>query len=140
MADGVLVQVSRLSRAPSIARFPLLVLAVSVSACALQPYGLISTATHPGGFSRPMQSVDVGGSATVLSRNAAGEACSHNLLGLYAWGNAGIAAGVKDALAKASTSAGDATMLADVKIDHRIFSILGVYSDFCTQVSGIALK
>ena len=112
----------------------------SAVGCALQPYGLISTAVHPGDYPRPMQNTDIPPAAMLLSRSAAGEACSHNLLGVYAWGDASIATAAKNALAGAGSRAGDATMLADVKLDHRVFSILGVYSDFCTQVSGVGFK
>jgi hypothetical protein len=87
-----------------------------------------------------MQGSDVPASAVVLSRRAAGEACSHNVLGVYAWGDASIAAATNDALARASSSAGDATMIADVKIDHRVVAIVGVYGAFCTQVTGVAFK
>jgi hypothetical protein len=87
-----------------------------------------------------MQGADVPPKAVVLSQSAAGEACSHNILGVYAWGDAGIASATRNAIASASSKEGNATMLADVKIDHRIFSILGIYSDFCTQVAGVAFK
>jgi hypothetical protein len=129
---------------PSPARLLMLALALgtawSAVGCALQPYALISTAVHPGDYPRPLQNADIPPTATLLSRSAAGEACSHNLLGVYAWGDASIATAARNALANANSRAGDATMLADVKLDHRVFSILGVYSDFCTQVSGVALK
>jgi hypothetical protein len=87
-----------------------------------------------------MQGLDIPPKAQVLSQSAAGEACSRNLLGIYAWGDASIAAATRSALASADSQAGDATMIADVKIDYRIFSILGIYSSFCTQVSGVAFK
>jgi hypothetical protein len=87
-----------------------------------------------------MTNEDVPKEATLLSATAAGEACSHNLLGLLAWGNAGIEAATRDALARASSATGNATMLADVKIDYRFLSIAGLYGDFCTQVTGVALK
>jgi hypothetical protein len=87
-----------------------------------------------------MANADVPKEATVLTTAAAGEVCSHNFLGLVAWGNAGIAAATREALAKASSAAGNATMLADVKIDYRYMSIAGLYGDFCTQVTGVAFK
>ena len=114
--------------------------ASSVWGCALQPYALISTATHPGEYPRPATNADVPKDAVLLSTSAAGEACSHNVLGLVGWGDASVAAATRAAVASARSKAGDPTMLVDVKIDHRVMTILGVYGDFCTQVAGVAFK
>jgi hypothetical protein len=123
--------------ATRLASLPLLTF---LAGCALQPYAAVSMATHPGAYPRPPSNADVPPSAVVLSRSAAGEACSHNLLGVVAWGDASIAAATRNALASASSAAGTATMLADVKIDHRVMTVLGVWGDFCTQVAGVAFK
>jgi hypothetical protein len=111
-----------------------------LAGCALQPYAAVSVATHPGEYPRPPSNADVPPSAVVLSRAAAGEACSHNLLGVFAWGDASIATATRNALASANSTAGTATMLADVKVDHRVTTVLGVWGDFCTQVAGVAFK
>ncbi len=54
-----------------------------------------------------------------------GKACAHNILGLVAFGNASIEAAKRD---------GDITTPASV--DGDAFSLLALYSKFCTEVRG----
>ena len=60
-----------------------------------------------------------------------GEACNQSVLFLFAWGNGGYGGAVKDAL----TSHPDG-ILYDVKSDSSLFSLLGLYTRLCTQVTG----
>ena len=61
-----------------------------------------------------------------------GKACDRSLLFLVAWGDAGYAAAVKDALG-ARTDA----VLYDVKCDLKVTSVLlGAYTKTCTDVTG----
>jgi len=97
--------------------------------------------------SRPLPILAVLTSALKRRRRASSGVVAHGRgRGLFAqrtWplrlGDASIAP-TKNALANASSRAGDATLLADVKVDHRVFTIAGIYSDFCTQAAGVALK
>lgn len=66
-----------------------------------------------------------------LGPEVTGEACSHAVLGMVAWGDGGYSAAVEDAKAKSG-----ATMLADVQADRRLFNVVSVYQRVCTQVRG----
>ena len=59
------------------------------------------------------------------SASKSGEACSQNLLGFIVSGDASIATAKK---------AGNISKVATV--DHSFVSFLGLYSQFCTQVTG----
>jgi len=54
-----------------------------------------------------------------------GRACAHNILGLVAYGDSSIAAAKKQ---------GGIEQLAS--LDHDSFSVLSLYSRFCTQARG----
>jgi hypothetical protein len=54
-----------------------------------------------------------------------GRACAHNIVGLVAYGDASIAAAKKQ---------GGIEQIAS--IDHDSFSVLSLYSRFCTQLRG----
>ena len=63
---------------------------------------------------------------------ATGTSCNHAALYLVAWGNAGYAAAVKDALKDAPDA-----VLYDVKSDVKMKSyVFGLYSRSCTVVTG----
>ncbi len=64
-----------------------------------------------------------------------GESCATNILGLVATGDAGYNA----AVTKALESSPGAVALYDVRTDGNLFSILGVYTKYCTIVSGQAV-
>ena len=105
--------------------------------CALQPYGLLYSHVVRGeAYPRPWTHGDLDLTRMTLVGPAHGEACSTNLLGLVATGDGGIDAAVRDALKRA----GGATILYDVRIDRRTTSYLGLYSTFCTEVSGTAAR
>lgn len=56
----------------------------------------------------------------------AGEACAHNILGIVATGDASIAQAKRNGSVSAIES-----------VDHHSTNILGVYSQFCTIVTGL---
>lgn len=110
---------------------------VSLSGCAMQPYGLLYTQVVRGeSYPRPWVHGDLDLTRITLIGPARGEACSSNVLGLVATGDGGIDAALQDALKRA----GGATLLYDVRIDLRTKTYLGLYSTFCTEVSGTAAR
>lgn len=115
-----------------------LFLVLFLSACAMQPYGLLYTHVTRGvAYPRPWVHSELDLKKMTLVGPSYGEACSTNFLGLVATGNGGIDAALQDALRRAG---GGATILYDVRIDRRMKSYLGLYSKFCTEVSGVAAK
>ena len=60
-----------------------------------------------------------------------GEACNRSVLFMVAWGDGGYASAVRNAL-KDDPGA----ILYDVTADTRLRSVLGVYTCYCTIVSG----
>ena len=58
------------------------------------------------------------------------------ILGLIATGNFGYGAAIEDALAKAP----GATRLIDITVDTQLKSILGVYAEYITKVTGRAVR
>ncbi len=64
-----------------------------------------------------------------------GEACAFQILGLLAFGNGGFDAAYQNALTKSG-----ATELFDVRTDTRLFNVLGIYSESCTNVTGKVAK
>ena len=66
-----------------------------------------------------------------LGEEVAGEACSHLVLGMVAWGDGGYSAAVADAKEKSG-----AFLLADLRADRRLFNVLSVYQKGCTVVHG----
>jgi len=70
--------------------------------------------------------------AASSDERVSGTACSRTLLFLVAWGDAGYAAAVADALA-----ANRDAVLYDVQSDVKVTSVLfGMYSRVCTVVTG----
>ncbi len=69
---------------------------------------------------------DVGGK---LGAEVEGKSCNHLVLWMVAWGDAGYAAAVEDAM-----RASGATLLADVRADSNLYNVLGVYQRNCTRV------
>lgn len=115
----------------------LLVAAVmSLTGCTavIGPVGLIFTSVKVPQSWNSNTAADVG-SATVLGE-VEGEACASNILGLIALGEAGY----DDALKAALKQKAGATTVYDARTDSRIFSILGIYSQFCTVVHGTAIQ
>ena len=111
-----------------------------LAACALQPNGLLySDLKSDSSYPRPWAYSDLNYLKIPhkLIGHSTGEVCSTNLLGLYASGDRSIDSAVQSALKNAG---GSASILYDVKIDHKFTTYLGVYSIFCTQVSGIAAE
>ena len=100
---------------------------LSTTGCAmLGPFGLIFTdVTMPHGF-ESLQKAD-----TTNAPEAHGSACNTVILGLVAFGNGGADAAYKNALASAGVSS-----LWDVRVDTSYTSILGIYSSYCTQLTG----
>lgn len=98
--------------------------------CALFLSGCIfANVERPLSYRSPTPS-DVPGAA--LGGEVDGEACSHVVLWLVAFGDSGYRAAMNDALENAR----GATTLADVKSDSNVFNVLGVYQRICTRVRG----
>lgn len=103
--------------------------AMTATGCAsLAPVGLIYTNTTVPQSYRSNTYEDVE-QLRVLG-DVEGQSCASNILGLIAYGDAGYNAAVEQALA---TTAG-AVALYDVRTDAELFSILGIYSTYCTIV------
>lgn len=111
-------------------------LASFTTGCAtvLGPVGLIFTSVKVPQSWNSNTAQDVG-NATVLGE-VEGEACASNILGLIALGEAGY----DDALKAALKQKAGATSMYDARTDSRIFSVLGIYSQFCTVVHGTAIQ
>jgi hypothetical protein len=61
-----------------------------------------------------------------------GEACNQGVLWMFAWGNGGYAAAIKDALKERPND-----ILYDVRTDIKVKSfVLGIYFKTCTRVTG----
>ncbi len=63
-----------------------------------------------------------------------GESCATNILGLAAYGDSGYEAAAQAAMKQRSGT----TALYDVRVDSKVFSVLGIYGSYCTRVTGIA--
>ncbi|HUB05594.1 MAG TPA: TRL domain-containing protein [Myxococcales bacterium] len=106
--------------------------AVSFTGCAaVGPIGgLFTSATIPHSYFSPTQPLSGTGP------EAHGEACSMSILGLAAFGDSGY-----DSAYKAAVASSGASSLYDVRVDTKVFSILGfVYSTFCTELTGRVAK
>src|SRR6478609_902149 len=67
-------------------------------------------------------------SSYVIVKRVSGEACSSSILGLFAAGDSGYEAAIKEALAGT-----DAEEIVDVRVDHHTETVLfGAYSKRCT--------
>ncbi|MFL5318661.1 MAG: TRL domain-containing protein [Myxococcaceae bacterium] len=109
------------------------VASLSSGCAAIGPIGTIFTSvTLPQSWRSPTAQ-DVG-NATVMGE-VDGEACASSILGLVALGEAGYDSALKAALKQKA----GATTMYDVRTDSRLFSILGIYSQFCTVVHGTAI-
>jgi hypothetical protein len=100
----------------------------------LGPVGLIFTSVKVPQSWNSNTAMDVG-NATVMGE-VEGEACASNILGLIALGDAGY----DDALKAALKQKAGANSVYDARTDSRIFSILGIYSQYCTVVHGTAIQ
>jgi hypothetical protein len=65
-----------------------------------------------------------------------GESQGRSILGLVAYGDAGVDAAYKAALAKYPTADG----LVDVRVDNKYFSVLGLYATYTTILTAKAIK
>lgn len=70
-----------------------------------------------------------------MAPEAHGESCSMSILGLVALGDAGYDGAYKNALNNSG-----ATSLYDIRVDTKVFSILGLYTTFCTELTGRVVK
>lgn len=86
------------------------------------PVGAIfSSYSGPGQFTTG-QTTNPGGTAI------SGKACANSILGLIATGDYSIDAALKNAGAEGKT-------LKNVAVDGAFFTVLGVYSEYCTMVN-----
>lgn len=76
------------------------------------------------------------GTQIVHGNKVQGKSCASSILGLIATGDASILAAEQDALSKAY----GATALTNTEVDFNFTNILGIYSSFCTIVTGVAVK
>ena len=107
---------------------PLLLAAAVLSGC-----GMLYTNIHAPRSYRSATPSEVKTSPT--DETLSGTACNRALLFLVAWGDAGYAAAVKNALG------GRDAILYDVKADMQVNNVLlGLYSKVCTKVTGKAAK
>jgi hypothetical protein len=94
------------------------------------PVGAIFTSeTYTQSYFSPTQPLNGSGA------DAHGESCSMGILGLAAFGDAGYDAAYKAALASSGASS-----LYDVRVDKKVFSILGLYTTYCTELTGRVAK
>ncbi len=103
-----------------------LVLTLFVSGC-----GIIYTDVHVPRAYRSATPIDVQANSTDKVVN--GESCSRSVLFLVAWGNAGYAEAVRDALKEEASGA----ILYDVQTDLKAqIYMIGLYTRTCTIVTG----
>lgn len=101
-----------------------LLLSISLSA------GCLYANVHAPRAYRSATPADV--KALPQDKRVSGRSCNRSILFMAAWGDAGYAAAVKDALSEHPDS-----MLYDVQSDVQATSILlGIYTRVCTIVSG----
>ncbi|MHB8417813.1 MAG: TRL domain-containing protein [Myxococcales bacterium] len=91
--------------------------------------GLFTSETIPHSYFSPTEPLSGAGA------EAHGESCSMSILALVAFGDAGY-----DAAYKAALAASGASSLYDVRIDTKVFSILGLYTTYCTELTGRVAK
>ncbi len=76
------------------------------------------------------------GGRIIRGTKVQGKACTSSILGLIATGDASLIEAEQNALLKAP----GATKLTNVAVDFNVTNILGIYSTFCTIVTGVPLK
>ncbi|MGC8578579.1 MAG: TRL domain-containing protein [bacterium] len=76
------------------------------------------------------------GGQVIHGNQVQGKSCASSILGLIATGDASILAAEQDALSKAPGS----TKLTNTTIDFNFTNILGIYSSFCTIVTGVPVR
>jgi hypothetical protein len=104
-----------------------------LAAAALCGCGMLYTNIHAPRSYRSATPSEVKASPT--DESVSGMACNMSLLYLVAWGDAGYAAAVKNALG------GRDAILYDVKADMKVNNVLlGLYSKVCTRVTGKVAK
>lgn len=106
----------------------------AVLACFTLSGCIYANVTTPLAY-RSSTPADVGG-IDKLGEEVEGTACSHNVLGLVAWGDGGYAKAVEHAKA----SLGRSGVLSDVRADSKALNILSVYGRVCTVVHARAAK
>ncbi|MHB1847086.1 MAG: TRL domain-containing protein, partial [Deltaproteobacteria bacterium] len=87
--------------------------------------GLISVATVPHSYFSPTSPQPAGGTV------AHGEACISSLFGLVTFGDGGYTSALNHALETSGASS-----LYDVRVDSKLFNILGIYATNCTELEG----
>ena len=95
-------------------------LAASLSGC------LYANVREPLAYRSPTPA-DVGGN---VGQEVKGESCNHVILWLFAVGDGGYDAAVKDARESAH-----AALLADVKADTSLLNVISLYQRQCTTIS-----
>ena len=95
-------------------------LAASLSGC------LYANVREPLAYRSPTPA-DVGGN---MGQEVKGESCNHVILWLFAFGDGGYDAAVKDARESAH-----AALLADVKADTSLLNVISLYQRQCTTIS-----
>lgn len=104
----------------------LVVAALLISGC-----GLLYTNVHVPRAYRSATPVDV--ESTASDKVVTGEACNHSVLFLVAWGNAGYATAVRNAL----DGEPPGSILYDVQSDLKAsIYLIGLYTRSCTIVTG----
>lgn len=88
-----------------------------LSGCAVAGPGIVTGSIYSG--------YNLGGGVGPGTGAKSGEACVMSILGIVALGDGSIDAAKKD---------GGVTQVASV--DHSVFSILGIYANVCTKVTG----
>jgi len=88
-----------------------------LSGCAIAGPGLVNGSIYSG--------YSLGSGVGPGTGTKSGEACAMSILGVVALGDGSIDAAKKD---------GGVTQVASV--DHSVFSILGIYANVCTKVTG----
>jgi hypothetical protein len=69
---------------------------------------------------------------TAADETVTGRGCARSVLYLFAWGDAGYAAAIRDALREHASA-----ILYDVRTDLRVRAyVLGAYAESCTIVTG----
>jgi hypothetical protein len=90
---------------------------IAISGCAVTGPGLVNGTIYSG--------YSLGSAVGAGTGTKSGEACAMSILGILALGDGSIESAKKD---------GGITQVASV--DHTVFSILGIYGNVCTKVTG----
>ncbi len=102
----------------------IILLVIALSGC-----GMLYTNVHVPRSYRSATPADV--KCSPADNLDSAEACNYSLVFLFAWGNGGYAGGAEAALKNDPEG-----ILYDVKADSRVKSILGLYTRYCTILTG----